>query len=241
MLGEKIVLGCCDVYGAGVQALASLEPNPGDERVWEAVRLEGTADFIPVFVGAEEDMAASAVVMKHLGKGPAERPKVTCLLINAAVPSGSLALFVDALLKYVLSELGPTTFELFVVGAMRVHETMKTEGPYVASLCGGMDLSQSKGLEALPQDCKVPDPLLAMLFHFLVALQIPTTCILAPGFKLGPKDDISSRTLPTIQLLSSIVAEVLGCSFSAHSLRRLKATRRWDRRDSPSDANIMYL
>ena len=59
-----------------VQALTSLQPPPGEASVWEAVKLEGIADFIPVFIGAEEDMEMSAVIMKHLGKGPAERPKV---------------------------------------------------------------------------------------------------------------------------------------------------------------------
>ncbi|CAD7705449.1 unnamed protein product [Ostreobium quekettii] len=125
---------------------------------------------------------------------------------------------------------------------MRIRESMTTQGPYVVSLCGATIPAPWNDLEVLPPTCKVAEPLLAALFHFLTALRVPATCVIAAGFKPGRLQDVSTSTLPVVSQLGPVVARGLSCAFAAEAPGGLEASAAWHgTADDALDGSVMFL
>ena len=189
-VGDRLVVGTCDIAGAGVRALLGLARADGTPPLavhelelasLAAPRSRDDADAGAVFVplGADGD-AAPAVSLVRLDAS------LSLLAVNAATNEEDDAPLAAAVLALAAGRDRRVT----IAGALRMDDASENDAPVVVELGGEPSTVGAASLGA-PRDgsgkkaTKVRDGLLAALFHAARSTGVKTTCVFVPGHRVS--------------------------------------------------------
>ena len=179
-VGDRLVVGTCDIAGAGVRALLGLARADGTPPLavhelelasLAAPRSRDDADAGAVFVplGADGD-AAPAVSLERLDAS------LSRLAVNAATNEEDDAPLAAAVLALAAGRDRRVT----IAGALRMDAYAENDAPVVVELGG--EPSTVGSLDSKKKKApKVRDGLLAALFHAARSMGVKTTCVFVPG------------------------------------------------------------
>ena len=188
-VGDRLVVGTCDIAGAGVRALLGLARADGTPPLavhelelasLAAPRSRDDADAGAVFVplGADGD-AAPAVSLVRLDE------RLSLLAVNAATREEDEAPLAAA----VLALAAGRDRRITIAGAMRMDDAAEGDAPLVIEL-GGEPSTVGAAARTTRDDEKkkappIRDGLLAALFHAARATGATTTCVFVPGHRVS--------------------------------------------------------
>ena len=180
-VGDRLVVGTCDIAGAGVRALLGLAradgaPPPAVHELELASLVpplsRDDADARAVFVppGADGD-ATPAVSLVRLDE------RLSLLAVNAATREEDEAPLAAAVLA-----LAAGCGHLLIAGALRVD----TDAPLEVELGGESSPAKRETLatSGAPPP-KMRDGVLAALFHAARSMGVKTTCVFVPGHRVS--------------------------------------------------------
>ena len=183
-VGDRLVVGTCDIAGAGVRALLGLARADGAPPLavhelelasLAAPRSRDDADAGAVFVplGADGD-AAPAVSLVRLDES------LSLLAVNAATNEEDEAPLAAAVLALAAGRDRRVT----IAGALRMDDASENDAPVVVELGG--EPSTVGSLDSKKKKApKVRDGLLAALFHAARSMGVKTTCVFVPGHRVS--------------------------------------------------------
>jgi hypothetical protein len=183
-VGDRLVVGTCDIAGAGVRALLGLARADGTPPLavhelelasLAAPRSRDDADAGAVFVplGADGD-AAPAVSLVRLDES------LSLLAVNAATNEEDDAPLAAAVLALAAGRDRRVT----IAGALRMDAYAENDAPVVVELGG--EPSTVGSLDSKKKKApKVRDGLLAALFHAARSMGVKTTCVFVPGHRVS--------------------------------------------------------
>jgi hypothetical protein len=183
-VGDRLVVGTCDIAGAGVRALLGLARADGTPPLavhelelasLAAPRSRDDADAGAVFVplGADGD-AAPAVSLVRLDES------LSLLAVNAATNEEDEAPLAAAVLALAAGRDRRVT----IAGALRMDDASENDAPVVVELGG--EPSTVGSLDSKKRKApKVRDGLLAALFHAARSMGVKTTCVFVPGHRVS--------------------------------------------------------
>lgn len=190
-VGDRLVVGTCDIAGAGVRALLGLARADGTPPLavhelelasLAAPRSRDDADAGAVFVplGADGD-AAPAVSLVRLDE------RLSLLAVNAATREEDEAPLAAA----VLALAAGRDRRITIAGAMRMDDAAEGDAPLVIELGGEPSTVGAAARTARDDERKkkkappIRDGLLAALFHAARATGATTTCVFVPGHRVS--------------------------------------------------------
>ena len=208
-VGDRLVVGTCDIAGAGVRALLGLARADGTPPLavhelelasLAAPRSRDDADAGAVFVplGADGD-AAPAVSLVRLDES------LSLLAVNAATNEEDEAPLAAAVLALAAGRDRRVT----IAGALRMDAYAENDAPLVVELggepstVGSLDSKKNKAP-------KVRDGLLAALFHAARATGVKTTCVFVPGHRVSRLGGRSEGGLSETELEATQTTHALG-------------------------------
>jgi hypothetical protein len=183
-VGDRLVVGTCDIAGAGVRALLGLARADGTPPLavhelelasLAAPRSRDDADAGAVFVplGADGD-AAPAVSLVRLDES------LSLLAVNAATNEEDDAPLAAAVLALAAGRDRRVT----IAGALRMDAYAENDAPVVVELGG--EPSTVGSLDSKKKKApKVRDGMLAALFHAARSMGVKTTCVFVPGHRVS--------------------------------------------------------
>lgn len=183
-VGDRLVVGTCDIAGAGVRALLGLARADGTPPLavhelelasLATPRSRDDADAGAVFVplGADGD-AAPAVSLVRLDES------LSLLAVNAATNEEDEAPLAAAVLALAAGRDRRVT----IAGALRMDAYAENDAPVVVELGG--EPSTVGSLDSKKKKApKVRDGLLAALFHAARSMGVKTTCVFVPGHRVS--------------------------------------------------------
>jgi hypothetical protein len=208
-VGDRLVVGTCDIAGAGVRALLGLARADGTPPLavhelelasLAAPRSRDDADAGAVFVplGADGD-AAPAVSLVRLDES------LSLLAVNAATNEEDEAPLAAAVLALAAGRDRRVT----IAGALRMDAYAENDAPVVVELGG--EPSTVGSLDSKKKKApKVRDGLLAALFHAARSMGVKTTCVFVPGHRVSRLGGRSEGGLSETELEATQTTHALG-------------------------------
>ena len=208
-VGDRLVVGTCDIAGAGVRALLGLARADGAPPLavhelelasLAAPRSRDDADAGAVFVplGADGD-AAPAVSLVRLDES------LSLLAVNAATNEEDEAPLAAAVLALAAGRDRRVT----IAGALRMDAYAENDAPVVVELGG--EPSTVGSLDSKKKKApKVRDGLLAALFHAARSMGVKTTCVFVPGHRVSRLGGRSEGGLSETELEATQTTHALG-------------------------------
>lgn len=208
-VGDRLVVGTCDIAGAGVRALLGLARADGTPPLavhelelasLATPRSRDDADAGAVFVplGADGD-AAPAVSLVRLDES------LSLLAVNAATNEEDDAPLAAAVLALAAGRDRRVT----IAGALRMDAYAENDAPVVVELGG--EPSTVGSLDSKKKKApKVRDGLLAALFHAARSMGVKTTCVFVPGHRVSRLGGRSEGGLSETELEATQTTHALG-------------------------------
>ena len=248
-VGDRLVVGACDISGAGVRALLGLVPSDGAPVVEHELELHGAADLADADADADADAAPvfspagdpddarrpPRILLRRL------RPDTTLLAVNAPLDADREAPFAAAVHDLIVRD-GCTS--LVIVGALRLNVPGDDRlfhlgfgpGPGSGSAPLAPEFARLKD-----ENFAINDGVIAALVHAARAGGHPTTCAFARGYRVprvGAGDEAEAEASATAHALGRAVANGLGCGYAGAGL---EATRTWHEDvAAPKNTGRMY-
>ena len=215
-VGDRLVVGTCDIAGAGVRALLGLARADGTPPLavhelelasLAAPRSRDDADAGAVFVplGADGD-AAPAVSLVRLDE------RLSLLAVNAATREEDEAPLAAA----VLALAAGRDRRITIAGAMRMDDAAEGDAPLVIELGGEPSTVGAAARTARDDEKKkkkappIRDGLLAALFHAARATGATTTCVFVPGHRVSRLGDLRSLSETETEAEATRATHALG-------------------------------
>ena len=233
-VGDRLVVGACDISGAGVRALLGLVPPDGAPIVEHEIEHHGAANFAdadadaddaPVFSPAgdpDHPRRPPRMVLRRLS------PDTTLLAVNAPLDAAREAPFAAAVHDVIVRD-GCTS--LIIVGALRLNvpgdDRLFHLGVAAPGAAPPAPLAPDFASLDARENVAVNDGVIAALVHAARAGGHPTTCAFARGYRVprvGAGDEAEAEATATTDALGRAVADGLGCGYASAGL---EATRTW--------------
>lgn len=265
-IATRVVIGVCDLSGAGVRALLGLSPGDGTQPTTCALELhvggsipgssgdgEGDGDeeggdgagsgakavgavFTP---GGDPDLAegTSQILLINL------LPGVTLIAANTPLGVDEEASFAAAV--YALTAASGCT-SVVLVGALKLN--VKGEGKIFQAVmngCQALDAGAAgvrgaAAFEALPGGTAVNDGVIAALMHAMRAAAMPTACLFTHGYRV-PKlgGEAEEEAAAAVGRLGAAAAAALGCEYRSKGLAAIKLWH--EDTTAPKNTDRMYM
>ncbi|KAK9819902.1 hypothetical protein WJX72_003809 [[Myrmecia] bisecta] len=250
-LGSQVVIGTCDIAGAGARALLALQAPASSNLVRTVHTLQwgGAEKCRAVYKRPSTASTGSAdsdapLLLVNYGR-LAHAPLVSLLVVNTPAASGQDPALAHALLQYIQSHAAAsaTPKPVLLACALRMAGAdSKGAFPYVLALNAAEPPQALGGLQPLPGSTRVLDGLLAALIHCIHATGQPAVCLVVPGYKPSRANVEIDPLLPVTSRLGQHVAAALGLVYDEAIAGQLMPSYVWqaDLRDH-SGGDIMYL
>lgn len=221
VIGPVAACAWPDVCGAGLRALASLEPADGCSSSTQELVADGVGDSVSPQIAARlvNFSDANGVVRSSL------------LLFHLAVSEAQHTEAAAALHSFLLSG-SQKAATIVPVAAMRFPASVRDDSVMVRAIAfhGG----QSNKRPGFPEDTPLQDGILAGLLHLCRAAGTPTLALLAQGFPRQSEEDACE----VARALAAAACGTLDCGFAAG------AAAKWAPREpsvSEGDDAMLYV
>lgn len=208
-----------DVCGAGLRALAALEPAEGS-----------TCSSCELIADGVDAKGPHARLINFLDAGAGVRASLLLFLLPTDQAHHTEAAAALHSFLFAGSQTPPTVVP---VAAIRFSPSVRDNSGLVRAIA--LNGAPSHKRPGIPEDAPLQDGVLAGMIHICRASGTPTLALLAQGFARQPEEDVQD----VARALAAATCGVLDCGFSSHAIATWSAPR--ESGGDADEATLLYV